>query len=130
MVLRRRGPRSIVKAVSNCIYKVQDLCNGMHEDMNVSRLKFYRDSDLESDAIMSLVLTSETGMVVSRLVGLEESPNSLCIRVPLRGLPESEDTRELISIVHKDVPQLFAKFLKRKATSDQLAAKNRAELGP
>ena len=129
LALRWRGPLRVVKAVSNYIYTFEDLRNGMREDVHVSCLKFYRDSDLNREAIMRHVLTSERGMIVSRLMGLEETPTGLCVRVRWRGLPPSEETLAPIGRVHADVPQLFMKLLSRKTTAGQLSAKARRELG-
>ena len=129
LALRWRGPRRVVKAVSNYIYTVEDLRKGKRDDVHISRLKFYRDTDLNREAIMSHVLVSETGMIVSRLMGLEETPTGLCVRVRWRGLPSSEETLEPIGRVQADVPQLFMKLLSRKTTAGQLAAKARRELG-
>ena len=119
----------MVKAASNYIYAVEDLRNGMHDDVHISRLKFYRESDLNGEAIMSHVLTSETGIIVSYLMGLEETATGLCVRVRWRGLPSSEETLEPIGRVHTDVPQLFMKLPSRKTTAGHLASKARRELG-
>lgn len=69
--LRWRGLRRIVNSVSNFIYKVEDLRKGTQDDIHIFQLKFYRDKDLNSKALMSHVLTSETGMTVSRLLLLK-----------------------------------------------------------
>ena len=51
------------------------------DDVHASRLKLFRDSEIDQVAIMSHVLQSETGMVVSRLLSLEDCPNGLHVRI-------------------------------------------------
>ena len=114
LALRWRGPRRMVKAVSNYTYTVEDLRNGMRDNVHISRLKFYRDPDRNREAILCHVLVSETGMIVSRLMRLEKTPTDLCVRVRWRGLTSSEETLEPIGRVHADVPQLFMRLLIRK----------------
>ena len=101
----------------------------MRDDVYILRLKFHRDFNVNREAIMSHVLASGTGTIVSRLMGLEETPTGLCVRVWLRGLPSSGETLEPIGRVHADVLQLFMKLLSRKTTAGRLAAKARRELG-
>ena len=42
----------MVKALSDYAYQVEDLRTGLVEDVHGSRLKFYHDSTLDTDAIM------------------------------------------------------------------------------
>lgn len=127
--LRWRGPRRIVKALSDYVFQVEDLRTGDYEDIHGSRLKFYHDASLDTNAIMSHVLSSETGMVVQRLLELVESPDGLKVRIRWKGLPASEDTEEPIKNVYEDVPVLLEKLLKRKNTPAHLADKARRVLG-
>jgi len=95
------------------------------KDVLGTRLKFYHDHSLGTDVIMSHVLSSETGMPVSRLLRLIDDPNGLMVQVRWRGLPDSEDTLEPISRVYEDVPELFLKLIERKNTPQDLAARAR-----
>ena len=92
--LRWRGPRRIVAVISDYIYSVEDLGNNTTEDVHVCRLRFYHDSSLEKAAIMSHVLYSETGMPVSRLIGLHDTDDGIQVQVRWKGLSASEDTYE------------------------------------
>lgn len=126
--LRWRGPRRVIKALSDYVYQVEDLRNGLLENVHGSRLKFYHDASLDTKAIMSHVVASETGMPVQRLMRLVESDDGLMVQVRWKGLPESEDTLEPIGKVYEDVPQLLLKMLRRKAVSSDLVSKARRTL--
>lgn len=78
---------------------------------------------------MSHVLTSETGMIVQRLLSLEENEDGLFVRVRWKGLSESEDTLESIEQLYEDVPVLFEKLLKRKNAPPALVEKAKETLG-
>ena len=128
LFLRWRGPRRITRAMNDHVYQVEDLRNGELTEVHVSRLKLFRDSVIDEEAIMSHVLQSETGMVVTRLLGIEETENGYHVRVRWKGLGPDEDTLEPIAQVYKDVPELFEKLLQRKSTPKDLAEKVRTVL--
>lgn len=83
-----RGPRLVIKAWSDYIYQVKDPRNGLLDDVRDSRWKFYHDSSLETEAIMSDVVASEAGMPVQRLMCLVDSDDGVMVQVCLKGLPE------------------------------------------
>lgn len=126
--LRWRGPRRVVKAVSDYVFQVEDLRNGQLQEVHGTRLKFYRDSSLNTEAVMSHVVASETGMPVQRLMRLVDTDDGLMVQVRWRGLPDSEDTLEPASKVYEDVPQLFRKLLGRQSAPVDLVAKARRAL--
>ncbi len=84
LALRWRGPRRVLKALSDHVFLVEDLRNGAVEEVHACRLKFYSDPSLNTRAIMSHVLASETGMPVARLMGLVEDEGVLKVRVRWR----------------------------------------------
>lgn len=114
MSLRWRGAKSIVRPVSDYIYQFEDLRNGLIEDVHASRCKFYHDPSLHTEAITPYVLSSETGIGVQNLMTLYESEEGLLVQVRLHGLPESEDTDELIQKVYEDNSGLLVKLLRHK----------------
>ena len=128
LCLRWRGPRRITRAMNDHVYQVEDLRNGELTEVHVSRLKLFRDSVIDEEAIMSHVLQSETGMVVTGLLSIEETENGYHVRVRWKGLGPDEDTLEPIAQVYKDVPELFEKLLQRKSTPKDLAEKVRTVL--
>ena len=79
--LRWRGPRRVIKALSEYVFQVEDLRNGSTEDVHDSRSKFYRDVLLNPEIILSHVLSSETVMPVSRLMRLVDTENVLTVIV-------------------------------------------------
>jgi len=81
LALRWRSPRIIVKALSDYVFQVEDLRNEQTEEAHRSRLKFYRDSELDAKVIIPHVLSSEKGMPVARLMKLTEEPDGLNVVV-------------------------------------------------
>lgn len=59
---RWRGPHRVDTPLNDYMFKVEDLTHGSFTDVHGSRLKFYSDSLLDTKAIMSHVLKSETGI--------------------------------------------------------------------
>lgn len=128
LCLRWRGPRRITKPLNDYIFEVKDLRNRRLDEIYVSRLKLYRDSQMDAIAIMSHLLQSETGMVLSRLLGLEDGLDGLQVCVRWRELDSLEDSLEPIARFNEDVPQLFDELLKRKSTATYLVARARTEI--
>jgi len=128
LALRWRGPRRIIKTLSDYVYQVEDLRNGQVEDIHACRLKYYRDNSLDQVAIMPHVLQSETGMPVARLMRLVDDPDGLKVQVRWRGLPTSEDTLEPFERVFEDVPDMVMRLLRRKNTPASLVTKARRAL--
>ena len=54
--------------------------------MQGTRLKFYHDRPIDTEAIMPHVLSLETGMPVSRLMELSDNKGELIIKVRWHGL--------------------------------------------
>lgn len=125
---RWRGPRGIVKALNDYAYQVEGLRNGQLREVHGIRLWFHRDSAMNAEAIMSHVVSSETGMPVPRLIQLVDSDDWVMVQICWGGLPESEDTLEPVRKVNKDVSALFLKFLGRKNTAEYLVSKTRQVL--
>lgn len=129
LALRWRRPRRVVKALSNYVYQVEDLRNGAHDEVHGTRLKFYHDASLDQNGIMSDVVSSETGMPVSRLLNLVETKECLLVHVRWKGLGKEEDTLEPLDRIYKDMPVLLKRLLLRKRTPKKLAEKARKLLG-
>lgn len=121
--LRWRGPLRVVRLINDYVYAVEDMRNEDIGDVHVSRLKFYHDSSLDTKAILSHLISSETGMVVQRLMSLVDYEDELKVCVRWKGLSPSEDTEEPVENIYQDVPDLFKKLLERKNTPPHLVAK-------
>lgn len=61
----------------------------MTEDVHITRLKLYAEDSLNTTAITSHVIPSETGMPVARLMGIKEFDDGLLVHVRWKGLPHS-----------------------------------------
>lgn len=119
------GPRSGVKVLSNYVYEVEDPLNGTKTDIHVICLKFYTDSLLETEAVMSHVVSSATGMPFQRILKIVESYNILMVQVRWKKFRKNEETIETFLKVYKDVTQLLLMLLARKNTPADVAAEAR-----
>lgn len=126
--LRWRGPRRVVKAINDYVFQIEDLRTGSLQDIHESRLKFYHDASLDKTAIMSHVLSSETGMEVQRLMPIVETDDGLKVQARWKGLTNADDTLEPLQEIHEDVPDLLLKLLQRKNTPADVVHKARLEL--
>lgn len=88
--------------------KSKDFGNGKIHEAHVLRMKFFHDTFVDTNLIMSHFLSLETTMIVHRLVGTE---SGIKFRVRRGGLPVSEDSLEHITQNYKVVPQLILKLL-------------------
>lgn len=88
----------------------------------------YRDDNIEKAAIISRVLQSETGMVVLRLRGLEDSPDGLQACVRWKSLGSDENTLQILVQAARAVSQLFGKLLKRRSAPKNLVDRARVYL--
>ena len=129
LALRWRGPRRVTDAVSDYVYQVEDLRNGALGEVHASRLRFYSDSHLDTEAIMPHVLASETGMPVQRLMRLVQGPKGIEVVVRWRGFPPSADTTEPLQKIYEDVPQMLQNLLNRKSTPGHMVDLAKSQLG-
>lgn len=90
--------------------------------MHGTRLKFYRDASLSEKEILPHVLSSETEIIVARLLRLQRDGNKSFVAVRWKGFGSAGDTLDPILQVYEDVPELFFKLLSRKSTPRTLAA--------
>lgn len=67
--------------VSDSVYVIKDLRNRKKEDVHCSRLQLYNDQSLDEWALLSHVLSLETGMVVHRLMKLADAQDGLKVLV-------------------------------------------------
>lgn len=117
-----------MQAPSDYVYQVEDLRNGTVENIYGNRLKFYRDASVETEAIMSHVLSSETGMPVTKLLETELKKQKLFVLVLWKGLLHSKEIIELLCCIYDVVPGLVRKLLRRKNSSPTLVTKALKEL--
>lgn len=126
-------PRRILSTLNDHVYQIEGLRNGIVNEAHGTRLKYYRDSSWDTEEIMSLVISSETGMSVWSLmilVGLVSSSSKSTFRFQSRGetdeavmahirckrLSECENTLDPVSKVDEDAPQLLMKLLHDRNT--------------
>lgn len=111
------------------MFVIEDLRTGEKQEIHSTRLKFFRDSSINEEAVMSHVLSSETGMPVSRLMSLgEKDDRNLFVRFRWRGLPDSEDTWRPLQRINQDALRLVRLLLNRQNTPAPLRERAEAEL--
>lgn len=122
--------RRIVKAINEYVFSVENLRNGLLENIHVTRLKYYHDFFLHTETIIVQVVAHETGMPVHRLMRIVDTKERLMIQVRWRRGPDSEDTLKTTKKLYQDVPQLFCKLLDLQNTLFFLVNRARRELRP
>lgn len=75
------------------------------------------------------LLTSETGILVSRLLSLQALSNGLHVCVRGVGLSAEEDIHEPTGQIFEDVPQMPHRLFGRKTAPASLSQKAKQELG-
>ena len=105
------------------------LRNGSLDDIYGIRLKFCNDQDLDTEAIISHFLSSETSMSVKRLMLLIDSDSGVKVLVRWKGLPDTEGTLELLTRIYEDVQQMLPRLLERKNMPKKFAKKALRILG-
>lgn len=121
LALRWRGPRIILKAISDYVYQVEDIRNGVVDNVHACCLKFYSDDSLNREAIIPHVLQSKRGMQVARLMKFVDDPGGNKVHVRWKGLPDTEDTLQPIEKVYEDVLKMLTNLLQSKSTPKALA---------
>lgn len=119
------GPRRGVKALLTYVLKIEDRCNGQCKYVHGSRLEFYRDLILSTEAIMWHVLHSEAGMEVLCFMELITLRARITIPFCCKRLSHEEDTIELLQPVFHHMPQLVSRLLRRKNMQPVLVDKPR-----
>lgn len=74
---------------------MEDLRNGSLSDVHASWLKFYWDSYFDELALLTDLISSETGMPLARIMLLTETTKGLQVKVRWKRIENSEDTFEL-----------------------------------
>lgn len=98
------------------------------DQVHATRLELYNDFSLDEKEIISHVLSSETGILVSRLLHLVEDDSQLRVLVRWKCLSESGNTKESLPQVLVDVLRLVRKLPDRKNTPSELRQKARVQL--
>lgn len=101
----RRSLRQVIKALSNYVYGLEGIQNGLHRYVHGYCIKFYHDASLDTEGIKSHVVPCKAGMPGQLHMLLVDSNDVLEVHVYWKGPPESGETTELIAKVYEVVPQ-------------------------
>lgn len=71
----------VVKALRDFFLTVQDLRNGTKDIIHADRHCLYCDSALNREEILPHVMSSERGMPVERIMGIDEQYGELLVHV-------------------------------------------------
>lgn len=115
-----RGPRRIVKELSDYVFKMEDLRSVECHNIHGTRLKIYSDLSLNEKVILYHVLLLERGMPVSRLLMLTENNGQVFMVVRWKVLSAYDETLEPLHRIYEDVHKLFVKLLARRNTPGKL----------
>ena len=121
--LRWTGPRQVTKLAGPYIATVLDLRNNLETNVNITKLCYYSDSQLNQESIMSHILYSEEIMPVQRLMELQDTATAIMVRVRWKGLSAEKDTLEALANIYEDVPKMLESLLRRKSTPTDIAAR-------
>jgi hypothetical protein len=113
-----RGPRRITSIPSEWTYIVEDLLQGKRREVHVSRIKPYKDRDLNvTKELKEHVGHVEGTLEVERFDGVRKASagQGWEIRVWWRGFEEADTTWEPLSEMVKDVPDMVRKYLTEKS---------------
>ena len=110
------GPRRIVEVLSGFVYRVQHLITKETEDIHVSRIKHYADSLVGSPVQMKEIadFSDRIWYSVDRIKDLQEKNGKFEVLVSWKGLSESGDSWEPLTVMHEDVPSKVRQYFKRK----------------
>lgn len=95
----------------------EDMLNGGLQIVHYTRLQYYSDASLDTQAILSCVLASETGMPVYRPFELVEVGGMLFFNVLWKGLGESDGIMEPLQCAYEDDPQLLEKLCHKNSNA-------------
>ncbi len=120
LALRWTRARRVIKALSDFVFTLEDLRNGSTDEIHACVLRFYCDEALGTDAILPLVVFSESGMRVDRFTRIEDQDGKRFVHVRWRRLSHPEDKLEPLKRVYEDAPKLVSKLLARKSLSKSI----------
>jgi hypothetical protein len=112
--LRWRGPKRIVGTLSDHVYEVQDLATNAVAPVHSTRIRFYQDSSLDVTAdLLAQIAHKNSGYDVHSLSALryDADASEYSVLVSWLGFEPADSTWEPLLSLHKDVPDLLAKFL-------------------
>ena len=122
LTLRWRGPRRVVRVLSEFLFEVEDIRDGTITTVHSSRIRLYQDSKLnKTDDLVEHVAHTEEGFVVDKLQDLRyvEEEKRYDVNVVWKGFEMEDSTWEPLNNLIEDVPVLLEKFLSKR--KDKLA---------
>jgi hypothetical protein len=97
LTLKWRGPRRVVKVLSEQVSTVEDLRDGSLADVHNTRLRFYSDCMLHTvDQLLEHIVHNEQGYPVSgfRELSFDKESKQFLVRVAWHGFEPDDDTME------------------------------------
>lgn len=123
-----KGPRRIVRVVSDFIYEFEDLLSLNFHLVHANRLKRYADSSLEvtEELLATIAHNDPHFQKIEKMLDLRYSQDDGCYQVQCKwvGFDYEDPTWEPIEILCEDVPKMLDNFLSKFPKKD-LAKKAR-----
>jgi hypothetical protein len=111
---RYTGPWQVTEALTNHVYRVQQLIDDEVQIVHAMRLKLYSDSSLNLSADETrLAAYDESGYEVDCFIGHRFDADSQCAQLEVRwvGFPESDTSFVDVQSLYDDVPALVLTYL-------------------
>lgn len=105
-------------------FKIEEVRSWHSETVHGTRLRGYHNASVNRTAILFHVLSSETGLLVSRSLKLIEQHGKLFVVVRWKSLSSEENNIEPLKRIYDDVPQPTTQFIKQKKYTFPSACKS------
>lgn len=94
-------------ALLNYVFEIEDLRNETCESVHGTRLKFYRDSSLDTEAVISHVSISQTGMEAQRLMEFINTDEGIQARADGKVYPQKKSLSNHLRASAKMFPSSY-----------------------
>ena len=114
------GPFVVIQNLSNHIFKVRDLVNGIEDSVHAARLKFYSDADLNVSAeLLDYIRYAQQGFEIEKILEYrwDRSHKIWELKIRWLGFPPDQDSWEPLSDIATDAKRTVIKFIKSNKVS-------------
>ena len=112
--LKWTGPFRVTRVLSNFLYELEDLRNGLKEVVHGSRVKFFRNKDYEvtEECLNQLAYQDGELCMIDSILDLRELEGTAELLVKWRGFDDETPSWEDYNTMRVDVPNMVSQFLR------------------